>query len=169
LPSTICSCLASDPKAALHLHQSPAWPPLTCGWGCLSPEFISLLPTLFQPYLLLGLPCLLPSTETRAPRPWQMCGAGGGTPSPDVIMFMFPESEGRELWTEAVWGRGVQAAAPCPSLPSPTFLLRPVYLALPCRGPISKSHSIRLGHTLRRTFLSEGEKALAQCDLCSDS
>lgn len=35
-----------------------------------------------------------------------MCEAGEGTLSPDVIVFMFPGSEGLELWT-GVLGGGV--------------------------------------------------------------
>lgn len=99
----------------------------------------SLPPSSLQSHLLLGLPCLLLSAETRAPWPWQMCEAGGGTLSPDVIVFMFPESEGSELWTPAVGGGVVGLHPPAPTFPPPSSLLQPVYLARSFSEPFTPS------------------------------
>lgn len=114
-----------------HGHsKSPPEPPSSPSH--LEPGFsgeVSLPPTSLQSHLLLGLPCLLPSTETRAPWPWQMCEAGEGTRSPDVIVFMFPESEGSELWTGAagggvVWLQPLALAFPPPP-PSSSLCIWP--------------------------------------------
>lgn len=138
-------------------NRALLWPLSHLGLGL---TFRSLSASHFpQSQLLPGLPCLLPLAETRAPWPWQMCEAGGGTLSPDVIVFMFPESEGWELWTGAAGGGVVWLQPPAPAFPPPTSLLQPV--SVPLRIPHSKSYRISLGHPPRRTLphaSSEGEK-----------